>query len=86
MPDDNQAQGNQQETVVKSTLEGAVNEIWDGMNSAVKLAGAAIMPFALAKAFPEATLDIYPWVGANIAGDATTNYRKGKKTHDGGNP
>ena len=61
------------------TLESVVSESWNAVKSSVKLAGAVLMPYAITKAVPAATLDTITLTGGNIAADATTNYRKGKK-------
>lgn len=74
-----QAEGKKEAPKKIGTLESVVNESWHAAKSAAKLTLAALMPYAITKAVPGATLDTLTWTAANVAADATTNFRKGKK-------
>ncbi|MEK6837889.1 MAG: Mpv17/PMP22 family protein [Nanoarchaeota archaeon] len=80
-PSEEKKEEKQEEKKQKSvgTLESVVKESWHAFTSGAKLAGAALMPYAVIKAVPASTLDTLTWTGAVAAADATTNFRKGKR-------
>ena len=62
------------------TLESVINESSHLIKAGLQGAAAAGMPWMLSQSFPKAALDVGTWTAANIAGDAISNYKKGKKT------
>ena len=62
-----------------SMLESVINETYEAIKSGFYLSSAAAMPYFLSKSFPAAALDIGTFTAANVAADATTNIRRGKK-------
>lgn len=62
-----------------STLESFVNETFHLGKTALNLGLAAGIPFAQASAYPSLARDTYVLSASQLAGDATTDLRKGKK-------
>ena len=63
----------------KSTLESIIGETNHFFGSAAKLGLAAAAPYGLYKIAPQWALDTAIDSGAQVLGDATTSFKKGKK-------
>ena len=77
----NQDQGTEKKEEKKQigTLESVVNESAHATGNFVKLGLAGLIPYSLASAVPSWSIDTAVQAGAQVAGDATTSRKKGKK-------
>ena len=77
LPTGNQEQ--KEKTKKIGTLESVVNESVHAAGSLFKLGLAGLIPYAQATAFPHLARDTSVLAGSQIAADATTDLKKGKK-------
>lgn len=75
----NQAGAEKKEEKKIGTLESIVNESLHLAGNTIKLGFAAGIPFTQATLLPSTRVDTYSLAGAQIAADATTSFKKGKK-------
>lgn len=76
------AEGKKEEKKI-STLESVVNETIHAAGSLLKIGLATGIPYTQASTFPHLARDTAILAGSQVAGDATTDFRKGKKYTSG---